>query len=79
MNMSRFIHPLHASGLRSPRIPTPTKPLSDKAIIKHTLNGFYGEEAKQRELKRIEEKKKRVRVKRVVKEETKIISLEGLI
>lgn len=44
----RFIHPIHARGVRSPRMPLPSRRLSDSAIHRYALEGRYGELARQR-------------------------------
>lgn len=61
--MPRFIHPIHARGLRSPSISPPLTKLTDKKIDGYILAGRYGSDMKERLEERMRQKKKKSKVK----------------
>lgn len=62
---SKWIHPIHGRGIRSPDLASLVKgkPLTDKRIKHYILSGRYGEEAQQnatkKKIKRVGKKKTR--------------------
>lgn len=58
--MSRFIHPAHAKGLRSPsNFSPPSTELTDRKIKVYILAGRYGKEKKEALEKELAKKPKR--------------------
>lgn len=72
-NSSSWSHPLHARGIRSGGIPTPSTPLTDSRIAHYCRNGFYGSAAQRNQLAADAEK----RVRKVRRTEPKASSIQA--
>jgi hypothetical protein len=60
MPKSKWTHPIHARGVRSPRLDVRGgKLLTDKQITKYAKLGYYGTEAQAAALSKDKKKKKR--------------------
>jgi len=55
---TKWIHPEHAKGVRSPQFDGASGPLTDKKIDQYILRGHYGEERQKALLETRKKKKK---------------------
>lgn len=57
----KWIHPLHAKGVKSPQFDGAIGPLTDKKIDEYILRGHYGEELKAALIAQRKKQKKKVK------------------
>jgi len=58
---NRWIHPIHAKGVKSPQFDGAIGLLTDKKIDEYILRGHYGEERKTELLEQMKRQKKKPR------------------
>lgn len=56
---TKWTHPIHAKGIKSPQFDGATGPLTDKRIDTYILRGHYGEERQKALEEELKKKKKK--------------------